>query len=295
MEFTAAMGRHGNRWLEIAGVAFAPMALVLMALVLMALFPGSALSSGAAFANGVTAPADPAAAFRMGLRYEHGEGVARDPDRALALYCAADRAGHAGAAFAIGWIHANGRGVARDDDLAAAWFRKAATRGHIQAARVLKVIRGRDSRRRAACFGTAPDALAGRAAAPEAVRSLVHALAPRYRLDPDLVIAVIAVESSFRSDAVSPQNAQGLMQLIPATAARFGVRDSFDPEDNLRGGMAYLRWLLDHFEGNVRLAAAAYNAGENAVLRYGGVPPYAETRAYVKKILSLYPNPHHPT
>ncbi|MFO1189608.1 MAG: lytic transglycosylase domain-containing protein [Alphaproteobacteria bacterium] len=116
----------------------------------------------------------------------------------------------------------------------------------------------------------------------------------RYRLDPALVLAVISVESSFRPDAVSAKNAQGLMQLIPATATRFGVRDAFDPEENLRGGMAYLRWLLDHFAGNVQLAVAAYNAGENAVERHRGVPPYAETRAYVKKIQQLYPNAHHP-
>jgi soluble lytic murein transglycosylase-like protein len=78
------------------------------------------------------------------------------------------------------------------------------------------------------------------------------------------------------------------MQLIPATAQRFNVRDSFNPEQNIRGGMAYLRWLLASFRGDVSLVAAAYNAGEQAVLRYGGVPPYAETRDYVLKVKRLY-------
>jgi soluble lytic murein transglycosylase-like protein len=75
------------------------------------------------------------------------------------------------------------------------------------------------------------------------------------------------------------------MQLIPATASRFGVKDAWDPEQNLRGGMAYLRWLLDHFDGNVKLALAGYNAGEGAVERHGGIPPYNETQNYVKKII----------
>jgi soluble lytic murein transglycosylase-like protein len=79
------------------------------------------------------------------------------------------------------------------------------------------------------------------------------------------------------------------MQLIPATAQRFGVADPLDPLQNLKGGMAYLSWLLDHFEGDLKRALAGYNAGENAVLRYGGVPPYAETRNYLKKIARLYP------
>ena len=75
------------------------------------------------------------------------------------------------------------------------------------------------------------------------------------------------------------------MQLIPATASRFGVENTWDPEQNLHGGMAYLRWLLDHFDGDVKLALAGYNAGEGAVERHGGIPPYAETQAYVKRII----------
>jgi len=122
--------------------------------------------------------------------------------------------------------------------------------------------------------------------APEPIVRFVRLVAPEYRLEPHLVLAVIAAESNFDPLAESPRKAQGLMQLIPGTAARFGVRNALDPAQNIRGGMAYLRWLLAYFEGDVQLALAAYNAGEGAVERYRGVPPYAETRAYVRRILS---------
>ena len=114
----------------------------------------------------------------------------------------------------------------------------------------------------------------------------VSLVAPEYRLEPQLVLAIMATESNFDPDALSPRNAQGLMQLIPGTAARFNVRNPRDPVQNIRGGMAYLRWLMAYFEGDVVLVAAAYNAGERAVERYLGVPPYAETRMYVRKILA---------
>ena len=84
------------------------------------------------------------------------------------------------------------------------------------------------------------------------------------------------------------------MQLIPETSVRFNVKKPFDPEQNIRGGMSYLRWLLAYFEGNVALVAAAYNAGEGAVNRFGGIPPYAETRDYVKRIMSIFKKGEHP-
>jgi len=112
----------------------------------------------------------------------------------------------------------------------------------------------------------------------------VHRLAPEYDLDPRLVIAVIEAESGFDPRARSPKGAMGLMQLMPETAKRFGVRDPWDPVQNLRGGMAYLRWLLDHFDGELSLVLAGYNAGEKAVERYRGVPPFGETRRYVQRI-----------
>jgi soluble lytic murein transglycosylase-like protein len=108
------------------------------------------------------------------------------------------------------------------------------------------------------------------------------------RVSPALVLAVIAVESSGRADAVSSAGAVGLMQLIPATADRFGVADSLNAGQNIKGGVAYLDWLLAEFDGDPILALAGYNAGENAVKRHGGVPPYAETRDYVPKVLAAF-------
>ena len=102
------------------------------------------------------------------------------------------------------------------------------------------------------------------------------------------MVALIAVESSGRSAAESAAGAQGLMQLIPATAARFGVDDATDPVDNIKGGVAYLSWLLGHFDRDPILALAGYNAGENAVATHRGVPPFAETRAYVPKVLNAW-------
>lgn len=108
------------------------------------------------------------------------------------------------------------------------------------------------------------------------------------RVSPALALAVIAVESAGRPRAVSSAGAQGLMQLIPATAERFGVRDAFDPAQNIRGGVAYLDWLLGEFEGDAVLALAGYNAGEGAVRRNNGVPPFAETRDYVPRVLAAW-------
>ncbi|WP_337288668.1 lytic transglycosylase domain-containing protein [Candidatus Methylomirabilis sp.] len=117
---------------------------------------------------------------------------------------------------------------------------------------------------------------------------LIDAFAAEYELDSALIRAVIQVESNFNRKAVSPKGAQGLMQLMPATIFRLSVGDAYDPHENIGAGVRYLRQLLDQFHGDLTLALAAYNAGENAVLRYKGIPPYQETRDYVAKVLSLY-------
>lgn len=122
---------------------------------------------------------------------------------------------------------------------------------------------------------------------------LIQRLAPQFDVDARLALAIARAESNFDARAVSSRNAMGLMQLIPDTATRFGVRNAFDPEQNVRGGLAYLRWLLARFNGDVALASAAYNAGESTVERFGGVPPYAETRHYVQRILHFYRSPRH--
>ncbi|MCL4794855.1 MAG: lytic transglycosylase domain-containing protein [Bryobacteraceae bacterium] len=119
------------------------------------------------------------------------------------------------------------------------------------------------------------------------LNELIEQTAARHEVDPHLVRSVIAVESNFNQYAVSPKGAQGLMQLIPATARRFGVANPFDPASNLEAGVKYLKYLKNLFQDE-RLALAAYNAGEGAVQRYKGVPPYAETRDYVEKVRRLY-------
>jgi hypothetical protein len=123
---------------------------------------------------------------------------------------------------------------------------------------------------------------------------LVLKEAGKFKLDPRLVLAVMQTESSFDARARSSKNARGLMQLIPETARRFNVRDLNNPAENLRGGMAYLRWLLDYYHGDVVLALAAYNSGEGTVDRHRGVPPYRETISYVQRIRALYPFDRHP-
>lgn len=122
----------------------------------------------------------------------------------------------------------------------------------------------------------------------EAYNETILGLANEHAVDPALVRAVIHAESSFNPTAVSRTGAMGLMQLMPGTAARFGVGNAFDPQENIRGGVTYLRFLLDKFNGDVRLAAAGYNAGEGAVMKYGGVPPYSETTEYVARVLELH-------
>jgi hypothetical protein len=120
------------------------------------------------------------------------------------------------------------------------------------------------------------------------VATLARAAAERYGVDPDLILAVVGVESSFRPDAVSPKGAQGLMQLMPGTAAELGIADAFDAASNLDGGTRHLQALLRLYRGDLRRALAAYNAGAGAVARHGGVPPYRETQEYVRKVMRRY-------
>ena len=116
------------------------------------------------------------------------------------------------------------------------------------------------------------------------LNALVNSIAAQNSLNPVLIHSVIQVESNYNPNAVSSKGAQGLMQLIPSTARRFGVSDSFNPVENIQGGARYLKYLLDLYNNDYRLALAAYNAGEGAVAKYGDVPPYAETRNYLVQI-----------
>lgn len=122
----------------------------------------------------------------------------------------------------------------------------------------------------------------------QAYRDEVLHTAGTHGIDPALVRAIMHAESAFNPNALSKAGALGLMQLMPGTASDFGVSDRQDPVQNIRGGVAYLRFLMDMFDGNADLVTAAYNAGQNAVLRHAGIPPYEETQVYVQRVAVLY-------
>lgn len=233
------------------------------------------------------------AQYELAQHYERADGVKADQRLALSLYCRAARQDYADAALMAGRMHMGGLGgVSKDADLGRAWLRKAAALGNEQAERLVGSAGG-TVKTPDRC--EPPNLRWGIIRKPPAeIRAMVQKMAPTYGLDPDLVLAVIAVESGYRIDVVSNKNAQGLMQLIPETAERFGVSDPFNAEQNLRGGMKYLRWLLAYFDGNVAYALAGYNAGEGAVLQYKGIPPYRETQDYVTKIRGVYAQTYHP-
>jgi soluble lytic murein transglycosylase-like protein len=239
--------------------------------------------------------------------FQYGDGVARDPLRAQETYCIAAREGDPEAQYDLGWMYANGLGFPRNDELAALFFGLAAEQGHVQARNLVRLM-GDPAPDLPECMRDPilPDFVVEppkfdsdevfEPTTPEqaVVAELVQRIAPEYGISPRLALAVIRAESNFDPKARSPKNAQGLMQLIPETSARFNVRKPFDSAQNVRGGLAYLRWLLAYFKGDVKLAVAAYNAGERAVERYRGVPPYAETRAYVERIRKEYRYAIHP-
>jgi len=247
-------------------------------------------------------------------RLEHGSGVKRDIDAAISLYCQAALAGDGRAAYNLGWIYAHARGVARNDGYAAYWFARGALLGDTHAETMFNLI-GKPADK-PACVqqaerGDQEKATEEQKAAEVAALStryrdlvdtpeerrimkIVYKLAPQFGVQPGLAFAVIRAESNFNVNALSNKNAQGLMQLIPETAERFRVSKPFDAEQNIRGGLSYLRWLLAYFKGDVSLVLAAYNAGEGTVDRFRGVPPYPETQGYIKRISQVYSLQFHP-
>ena len=242
--------------------------------------------------------------------YEHGEGVPRDSVRAVELYCEAARLGDAEAQFSLGWMYANGRGVPRDNRMASLFFGIAAAQGHEYAQKMLAFV-GPSAADLPDCMRdpTPPADRGRRGRLPKPTTSSSRRRPSRRRRPRSCASSrpstgsarssrspIIRAESNFDPNARSTKNAQGLMQLIPETSARFNVKKPFDPVQNVRGGLAYLRWLLAYFRGDVTLVAAAYNAGErhgrtlprrsalcgNARLRAADQAPFPEGRASLR-------------
>ena len=226
---------------------------------------------------------------RAALQYERGDKGKPNYGKAYRLYCLAAALDDRQAMYRLGWMYFNGRGVKRHKGVALGWFRRAAKRGDRYAVQMVRRFIAVKPRRDPLCPITKDPKRMNR----RAVLAWARLLGRTFHVDPLLVLAVIKTESNFNPSAMSPKMAYGLMQLMPDTAKRFGV-NRLSPVENMIGGVLYLRWLLKHFRGNVRLALAAYNAGEQAVHRYHGVPPYRETRRYVKRILADYHRLHHP-
>lgn len=241
--------------------------------------------------------------------YEFGDGAPKDPVRAQETYCKAARMGDAQAQYSLGWMYTVGRGtLARDDGLAAFFFGLAADQGHEPARNMLRLL-GKAEAYSPECmrdpvvqdfeveppvFESPEEPFIATTLEQSRIVKLVERIAPDYGVSPRLALAVIRAESNFNPMARSQKNAQGLMQLIPETSIRFNVKNPYDPVQNVRGGLSYLRWLLAYFEGDVVLVAAAYNSGEQTVNRYRGVPPYAETRAYVRQVRQIFQRSDHP-
>ena len=259
----------------------------------------AAIALGAAIA--VPAPAQEAPEAQVTpQRAETSQSViARNSPQAVADLCRMARRGDAESQYQLAWLFAHGRGDTRRDDWASYLFFAAASQGHLDARRMLNSVTWPQAEV-PECLVKSESPMARVQApsvevkAPASIERLVRRLAPQFTVDPKLALTIISVESNFDSYAISRSAAMGLMQLIPQTAKRFGVRNAFDAQQNIRGGLAYLRWLLAYYEGDVALVAAAYNAGEGAVDRHRGVPPFDETREYVRRVVARFGNAPHP-
>lgn len=287
-----------------------------MPLVYAAVLGMAAVTACADSISGRTSYVEEAPGIRSLLaraaKYEAGGDNAENAWEAAVSYCEASRLGSTQAQYRLGMLYAFGKGVPANRALAAALFSLASHQGYYEAEKMLETINFTSfdlpacvtsetppERSPAAAYERTEGADIDRRLAllPKSKRwivGLVDTLATWNEVDPKLVLAIIAVESNFEVKAQSPKAAMGLMQLIPGTAERFNIRNAFDAAQNIRGGIRYLRWLLSYYEGNIALVASAYNSGEGTVDRYQGMPPYRETRNYVRRVLELYGRPSHP-
>jgi hypothetical protein len=229
--------------------------------------------------------------------------------QAASLYCEASRFGSAEGIYRLGMLYAFGKGVPENKDYAANLFGIAARHGHFEAQKMLETIEITNNHTPQCVVANVAPEKAQVIAKPHTpaidayiaslpknkrwVVDLADKVATWYKVDSKLVLSIITAESNFHIAAESNKDAQGLMQLIPATAERFNVKDAYNASQNIKGGVKYLRWLLSYFRGDVTMAVAAYNAGEKTVDKYHGVPPYPETKAYVKKVMELYAQEQH--
>lgn len=236
------------------------------------------------------------AALEQGEAAEKGIGGFKHPRLALAFYCDAGMMGSAEGYYRVGRLLRE-----RDASLANAYLALAARLGHRDA---MELHDSAFSNQPLPddCAAFAPllaeeafdldEYLAGLSAQKRRIASLIRRQAERFEVDYRFALAVALAESNLNPDAVSPKNAQGVMQLIPDTQARFGVRRPFEPESNVRGALTYIRWLAERFDGDPVLVAAAYNAGEGMVEKYRGIPPFPETRQYVRRVFFFYGMPY---
>ncbi|HMW16904.1 MAG TPA: lytic transglycosylase domain-containing protein [Accumulibacter sp.] len=243
------------------------------------------------------------AALEQGRAAEQGWGTRKNPRLAIALYCDAATMGSPEGYFRVGRVLATTASTRRQQQLANAYLALAIRLGNQEALKyyrsnVENAALGDQCGAEEGGFDSAAYVVAVNGAgfdldgylthqppSKQKIAAIIRQAAREYNFDARIALAIAMAESNLNATAVSPKSAQGVMQLIPATQERFGVTRPFDPEQNIRGALAYLRWLHKRFAGDWRLVVAAYNAGEGSVDRYGGVPPYAETQQYVRRVL----------
>lgn len=238
------------------------------------------------------------AALEQGRAAETGKGVGKNLILAVRLYCDAAAMGSPEGFSRIGRVLATAPGNLRNPGMANAYLAMAASLGSDEALKYYDPRHGNadiDGDCPASASLGATDVaesgfdvdayLSTQPAAKQRIAGLIRKVAPKYDIDARFALAIAMAESNLDQTAVSPRNAQGVMQLIPATQERFGVTRPFDAEQNIKGALAYIRWLGKHFAGDWRLVAAAYNAGEGVVDRHNGIPPYAETQQYVRRVM----------